>query len=155
MRASVRPSPSRPFCSRLYLCQISAPPSLPTTRLGTNYNPPNPRRFPVDSFRYYLAKDPFGGDFNFNDEALLAAHNNELADVLVRACIRAGDWDWDFFFRVRVVVVLGCRVDLILWLIRCVVIGARGPTLTYLLVYLFTNPIPFLPHNHHNTNKQK
>lgn len=39
----------------------------------------------MDSFRFYLAKDPFGGDINFNEEALLAVHNNELADVLVRA----------------------------------------------------------------------
>lgn len=38
----------------------------------------------MDSFRFYLAKDPFGGDINFNEEALLAVHNNELADVLVR-----------------------------------------------------------------------
>jgi methionyl-tRNA synthetase len=43
----------------------------------------------VDSFRFYLAKDPFGGDINFNEEALLAVHNNELADVLVRAAAAA------------------------------------------------------------------
>lgn len=41
----------------------------------------------MDSFRFYLAKDPFGGDISFNDEALLAVHNNELADVLVRFCV--------------------------------------------------------------------
>jgi valyl-tRNA synthetase len=75
---------------RLHPCARTLP-SLSTTRhqptlnTHTPFPPPHQLRFPVDSFRYYLAKDPFGGDFNFNDEALLAAHNNELADVLVRA----------------------------------------------------------------------
>jgi hypothetical protein len=58
------------------------PPPPKTTRQHPN-TPTHPR-FPVDSFRYYLAKDPFGGDINFSPESLLAAHNNELADVLVR-----------------------------------------------------------------------
>jgi methionyl-tRNA synthetase len=40
-------------------------------------------RYPVDSFRFYLTKDPFGGDVSFNEDALVAYHNGELADVLV------------------------------------------------------------------------
>lgn len=43
------------------------------------------KRFPIDSFRFYLARETsFGGDLNFSEANMMAVHNNELADVLVR-----------------------------------------------------------------------
>eukprot|EP00624_Nannochloropsis_granulata_P000557 evm.model.NODE_1214_length_7623_cov_21.711794.3 len=47
------------------------------------------KRFPIDTFRYYLTKDPFGGDISFSPDAMLQAHNSELADVLGNLVHRA------------------------------------------------------------------
>lgn len=65
-------------------------PSVPSKSLGNVVDPHEMiARVPVDTFRYYLSKDPFGGDVNFSPEAMLQAHNSELADVLGNLVHRA------------------------------------------------------------------
>ena len=73
---------------------LSFPPSLHSNHnsksLGNVIDPHDMiKRFPIDTFRYYLTKDPFGGDISFSPEAMLQAHNSELADVLGNLVHRA------------------------------------------------------------------